>query len=71
MDLGLKGRIALVGGASQGIGFAIARLLASPVLADVHADLQAMLDDGTKGAFEQESLGQAGLRLVAANFHRS
>ena len=29
MDLGLKGRIALVGGASQGIGFAIARLLAS------------------------------------------
>ena len=29
MDLGLKGRTALVGGASQGIGFAIARLLAS------------------------------------------
>ena len=29
MDLSLKGRIALVGGASQGIGFAIARLLAA------------------------------------------
>ncbi len=47
---------------------AIARLLASPVLADVHADLQAMLEHGTKGNFEQESLGQAGLRLVAACF---
>ena len=46
----------------------IARLLASPVLADVHADLQAMLDHGTKGDFEQESLGHAGLRLVAAYF---
>ena len=29
MDLALKGRIALVGGASQGIGYAIARLLAA------------------------------------------
>jgi 3-oxoacyl-[acyl-carrier protein] reductase len=28
MDLALKGRVAVVGGASQGIGFAIARLLA-------------------------------------------
>lgn len=46
----------------------IARLLASPVLADVHADLQAMLDHGTKGDFEQEALGHAGLRLVAACF---
>lgn len=44
------------------------RLLASPVMTDVHAELQAMLDHGTKGAFEQESLGQAGLRLVIACF---
>ena len=44
------------------------RLLASLVLADVHAELQAMLEHGTKGAFEQESLGQAGLRRVAAHF---
>jgi 3-oxoacyl-[acyl-carrier protein] reductase len=29
MDLALKGKVALVGGASQGIGFAIARLLAA------------------------------------------
>src|ERR1700733_11962028 len=28
MDLGLAGKIAVVGGASQGIGYAIARLLA-------------------------------------------
>jgi hypothetical protein len=47
---------------------AIGRLLAAPVLADVHADLQAMLDHGSKGDFEQESLGQAGLRLVDACF---
>ncbi len=29
MDLGLKGRVAIVGGSSQGIGYAIAHLLAS------------------------------------------
>ena len=29
MDLALKGRIAVVGGASQGIGYAIAHLLAA------------------------------------------
>jgi len=29
MDLGLSGKVAIVGGASQGIGFAIARLLAA------------------------------------------
>jgi 3-oxoacyl-[acyl-carrier protein] reductase len=29
MDLGLRGRVAIVGGASQGIGYAIARLLAA------------------------------------------
>jgi 3-oxoacyl-[acyl-carrier protein] reductase len=29
MDLGLRGKVAIVGGASQGIGFAIARLLAA------------------------------------------
>ena len=28
MDLALKGKIAIVGGASQGIGYAIARMLA-------------------------------------------
>ncbi|MCX6879071.1 MAG: DUF2220 family protein [Verrucomicrobia bacterium] len=44
------------------------RLLASPVLADVYPELQAMLAHGSKGAFEQESLGQAGLQLVAAYF---
>jgi hypothetical protein len=44
------------------------RLLACPVLADVHVELQAMLEHGSKGAFEQESLGQAGLRRVAAHF---
>ena len=29
MDLGLKGKVAIVGGSSQGIGFAIARTLAA------------------------------------------
>ena len=44
------------------------RLLTSPVMTDVHAELQAMLDHDSKGGFEQESLGQAGLRLVLAGF---
>jgi hypothetical protein len=44
------------------------RLLAAPGMADVHAELQAMLDHGTKGAFEQESLGHAGLHRVTACF---
>ena len=29
MDLGLKGKIAMVGGASKGLGFAVARALAA------------------------------------------
>ena len=29
MDLGLKGKVAVVGGSSEGIGYAIAHLLAS------------------------------------------
>ncbi len=44
------------------------RLLAAPTMADVHAELQAMLDHGTKGAFEQESLGHAGLHRITACF---
>ena len=35
----------------------IDRLLADPRMADCHAPLQAMRDSGTKGDFEQESLG--------------
>ena len=35
----------------------IERLLADPRMADCHATLQAMRDSGTKGDFEQESLG--------------
>lgn len=33
------------------------QLLASPLMADCHEVLQAMLDSGTKGDFEQETLG--------------
>ena len=40
----------------------IARLMASAGVIDMQPALQAMLDHGTKGAFEQESLGQATLR---------
>jgi len=46
----------------------VQRLLASPVMTDMRAERQAMLDHGSKGTFEQESLGQAGLRLVLAGF---
>ena len=35
----------------------IERLLADPLMADCHAPLQAIRDSGTKGDFEQESLG--------------
>lgn len=40
----------------------IVRLMASAEVIDMQPALQAMLDHGTKGAFEQESLGQAALR---------
>ena len=40
------------------------RLRVAPVLGDVRPALQAMLDHGTKGDFEQESLGHAGLLEV-------
>lgn len=39
----------------------IARLLADPSMADCHASLQAMQNSGTKGDFEQESLGRPSL----------
>lgn len=39
----------------------IDRLLADPHMADCHAPLQAMRDSGTKGDFEQESLGRPSL----------
>lgn len=43
----------------------IGRLLASETVADVHAELRAMLEAGTKGNFEQESVGVDGaLTLV-------
>lgn len=42
----------------------IVRLLRSPSLEDVRPVLQAMLDRGTKGDFEQESLGQQRLRTL-------
>ena len=40
------------------------RLIVSPVMEDVRPALQEMLDHGTKGDFEQESLGHAGLIRV-------
>lgn len=39
----------------------IDRLLADPSMADCHASLQAMRNSGTKGDFEQESLGRPSL----------
>lgn len=39
----------------------IGRLLADPRMADCHASLQAMRNSGTKGDFEQESLGRPSL----------
>lgn len=48
----------------------IARLLDSDTLADVHGELQAMLEAGTKGDFEQESVGVDGaLTLVGLDGH--
>lgn len=40
----------------------IARLMAAVEMIDIQPALQAMLDHGTKGAFEQECLGPAALR---------
>ncbi len=39
----------------------IDRLLANPSMADCHASLQALRNSGTKGDFEQESLGRPSL----------
>ena len=43
------------------------RLLESPSLAEVHTVLRAILESGTKGDFEQESLGATGLHLILAH----
>jgi 3-oxoacyl-[acyl-carrier protein] reductase len=59
MDLGLRGKVAIVGGASQGIGFAIARLLAAEG-ADV-----AMV------ARKAEPLAQAVAQVAAQNGGRA
>jgi len=59
MDLGLRGKVAIVGGASQGIGFAIARLLAAEG-ADV-----AMV------ARKPEPLAQAVAQVAAQNGGRA
>jgi 3-oxoacyl-[acyl-carrier protein] reductase len=59
MDLGLRGKVAIVGGASQGIGFAIARLLAAEG-ADV-----AMV------ARKAEPLAQAVAQVVGQNGGRA
>lgn len=48
----------------------IARLLASDIVADVHAELRAMLEAGTKGDFEQESVGLDGA-LASAGLEES
>ncbi|MBM3572530.1 MAG: glucose 1-dehydrogenase [Alphaproteobacteria bacterium] len=49
MDLGLKGRVAIVNGASQGIGYAIARLLAAEGAKVVAAARRApKLDEAVK-----------------------
>jgi hypothetical protein len=51
-------------------GKVIARLLASDIVADVHAELRAMLEARTKGDFEQESVGVDGaLTLVGLDGH--
>lgn len=46
----------------------LGRLLADPHMADCHAELQAMQTSGTKGDFEQESLGTP--NLTAWPFYR-
>jgi len=52
MELSLKGRVALVGGASQGIGFAIASLLAAE---GAHVAMVARKDEPLKNACERIS----------------
>jgi hypothetical protein len=39
----------------------LTRLLADPSMADCHAELHSMQQTGTKGDFEQESLGRPNL----------
>jgi hypothetical protein len=46
----------------------IARLLGSDTVADVHGELRAMLEAGTKGDFEQESVGLDGAPASAGIF---
>jgi len=63
MDLGLKGKITMVGGASKGLGFAIARALAGEVrqLDEINANRQGIsLTDHQARAAASIPLGRYG-----------
>src|SRR5437867_516617 len=49
MDLGLKGKIAMVGGASKGLGYAVARALAAEGVA---VSIASRDDDAVRSAAE-------------------
>ena len=69
MDLGLKGRIAIVNGASQGIGYAIARILAEEgARVSVSARRQPALDEAV-ARLASETNGE--IRAVQGDIRRA
>src|SRR5450755_2327508 len=65
MELGLKGKVAMVAGASRGLGFAVARALAQEgVLVSIASSNAASIGQAAK---QIEALGVGGAFPVAAN----
>src|SRR4029453_15689499 len=69
MDLGLKNKIAMVGGASKGLGFAVARALAAEGAQVSLASRDAEAISRAAGTIEQETGGQA--LAVAADLSKA
>ena len=65
MELGLKGKVAIVGGASEGIGYGIARLLAGEgCKVAMVARRKDVLDSSVKKLMEETKSDQVGSGIL-------
>ena len=63
MDLGLTNKVAIVGGASKGLGFAVARVLAAE---GAHVVIAARDEDGIERAAAEINAGKGGRAVAVA-----